>query len=199
MKKTISRFYFSLFLLLGTIIIFELVSLVNKLNLTKMFDKLSLDRGSTFSISNSRTKGGIIKIVLASSQTVIPNRDIKAKIIFNSFQEPISGLDVILSFDPNLISLVDISGNKEIFQEILVNDRTSGSLKITAYNPLKPLKGEQVLSFLTLRLLKNQTATINLKFEKEGETKDTNLISQITQNDILQEVEPLVLTPSPTR
>jgi len=189
------KLYLILLITLGIVIIFEAVSIVNLLN-TK--EKLSpTSSGVSKVVSQPEVKKGTMRIILEENQKIIPNQNLKAKIVFDSPTEEIGGADAILTFDPELVSITDLSGNKKIFQQIIINTKKQkeGQIKITAYQPLETLLGEQTLAFLTLRLLKNQPTVLEIEFLGADVVTDSNLVSQKNQRDILGKTQSLNLIP----
>jgi hypothetical protein len=191
------KIYFMLVLILGLVIIFEAISLINVLSIKQ---KIFAGINSTPVIYQpekkpEKTKEGIIKIVLEENQKIVPQQNLKAKIIFNSYDQLVAGVDLILNFDPKLISIIDASGNRNIFKQIIINTQKQkeGEIKITAYQPNQILKGEQIFAFLTFQILKEYPASIKIKFLGADVVTDSNLVSQTTQKDILSEVEGLNL------
>jgi len=189
-----SKIYFILLLALGMVIIFESVLVINALGIREKLVQVPMVKKI---IPQPEVKKGTIKVVLEENQKVVPNKDLKAKIVFDSQDEQIGGVDAILNFDPKLISVVNFSGNKEIFDQIIINTQKQkeGRIKITAYSPTKTLVGEQVLGSLTLRLLEKQPATLGIEFLGPDVFTDSNLVSQKTQKDVLSKVQSLKLTP----
>ena len=190
-----SKIYFILLLTLGLVIILESVWAVNTL---KVKEKLSQTPPPIQKIIPSpEVKRGTMEIVLEENQKVVPGKDIKAKLIFNSPDQPVAGVDAILTFDPKAISLVKVSGNSEIFNQIITNTQKQkeGRIKITAYQPKEDNVGTQVLASLTLRLLENKPATLGIEFLGPDVVTDSNLVSQKTQKDILGKVQSLNLVP----
>lgn len=189
-----SKIYFILLLTLGMVIIFESVLIINTLGLGEKLPSFPVIKKI---IPPVEVKKGTMKIILEENQKVAPNKNLKAKIVFDSPDEQIGGADVILNFDPKAISIVNISGNKEIFGQIIINTQKQkdGRIKITAYSPTKTLVEEQVLGSLTLRLLEKQPATLELEFLGPDVVTDSNLVSQKTQKDILGKVQGLKLNP----
>jgi hypothetical protein len=186
--------YFLLVVFLGLVIIFEAVSLINVLSVKQKVSTSSTYNPVTYQ-PEKQTEKGIIKIVLEENQKIIPQKNLKAKIIFNSYDQSVGGVDLILNFNPKLVSVVDVSSNKDIFKQIIVNTQKQkeGEIKITAYQPIKVLKGEQNFAFLTFQVLKESPASIKIKFLGENVVTDSNLVSLLTQKDILTEVEDLDL------
>jgi len=189
-----SKIYFILLLALGMVIIFESILIINALKFGEKLPQLPVVKKI---IPPVEVKKGAMEIILEENQKVILGKDIRAKIVFNSPEEAIAGVDAILTFDPKLISIVNISENKEIFSQIIVNTQKQkeGRIKITAYSPIKTLVGEQVLGSLALRLLDKQPATLGIEFLGPDVVTDSNLVSQKTQKDILSKVQSLKLIP----
>lgn len=188
-----SKVYFILLLTLGIVIIFESISIINTLRLTESLPQLPVIKKI---IPPTETKKGTMEIKLEENQVVVVNKDLKAKLEFNSPEEEIAGVDAILTFDPKAVSIVNISGNNQIFNQIIINTQKQkeGRVKITAYQPKKELRNSQVFAFLTLRLLQNQPATLGIEFLGPDVVTDSNLVSQQTQKDILSKVQSLKLT-----
>jgi hypothetical protein len=193
-----SSLYFILLLGLGLVIIFESIFIVNSLSAIGKKTRLSTTGKPPTPLSpQTEIKEGVIKITLKENQKIVPNKDIDAIISFNSPKEAIAGVDVILNFDPKLISFENISENKKIFDQIIVNTQKQkeGRIKITAYQPKSILKGEQVLANLTFKLLEKNQAGIKIEFLGPDVVTDSNLVSQANQKDILGKVESLILIP----
>jgi len=192
-----STIYFLLVLILGLIIILGAISLINVLSIKQ---KIITSNTSTPVVyqpekKQEKTKKGMIKIALEENQKITPQKNLKAKIMFSSYEETVGGVDLILNFDPNLISIVDVIGNKDIFKQTIVNTQKQkeGEIKITARQPTQVLKGEETLAYLTFKLLKESSASIKIKFLGPEVVTDSNLVSQVTQKDILEKVENLNL------
>ena len=193
---SLNKMHFLFMLILGLLIIFEAVSLVNILNVKqKLSTSPKFNLSSLVTQQEKNKEGGIIKVVLEENQKVVPKKTLKAKIAFNSYEEPIGGVDIILIFDPKLISIADISGNRNIFKQIIINTQKQkeGEIKITAYQPTQILKGEAILASLSFQLLEKTPTSIAVKFLRPGEIIDSNLVSQTTQKDILEKIENLNL------
>lgn len=200
MKKQIKaqypKIYFVLLLILGIVIIFESVLIVKTLRFREKTPQLQPPIVKKI-IPTIEAKKGSMKVLLEENQKVISNKDLKAKIVFDSQDEQIGGVDAILVFDPKAISVVNISGNKEIFEQIIVNTQKQkeGEIKITAYQPKKEIRNAQVLASLTLRLLQNKPASLKIKFLGPDVSTDSNLIAQKTQKDILENTQSINLIP----
>jgi len=194
-RKKLSQIYFILLLTLGVVIIFESVIIVNTLRIREALLQVSPPIQKI--IPQPEVKKGKMEIVLEENQKIIPSQNLKAKIIFDSQDELVGGVDAILSFDPKAISIVNVSGNKEIFNQIIINTQKQkeGKIRITAYQPKKNLLQEEALAFLTFRLLKKQSAKLELEFMGPDVITDSNLVSQKSQKDILGKVQSLNLIP----
>lgn len=197
-QKPTTKIYFILLLFLGLIIIWESVLIVNNLLIKERSVQLpeAIPTITTvISKSTPEAKRGIIKISLEENQQIVPNATIKAKVELISPDEEIGGADVILIFDPRVISLEKITGNNEIFDQIVVNNQKQkeGRVKITAYQPKIEIKETQTLAFVTFRLLENKPTSLGIEFLGPDAVTDSNLVSQKTQKDILGEVQPLTL------
>jgi len=193
-KAQHSKIYFILLLTLGVIIIFESVLVINSITFGEKLPQIPAVKKT---IPPVETKKGTMKVILEENQKVALNKDLKAKIVFDSPDEQIGGVDAILNFDQKAISIVNISGNKEIFNQIIINTQKQkeGRINITAYSPIKTLVGEQVLGSLALRLLREQPATLGIEFLGPDVVTDSNLVSQKTQKDVLSKVQSLKLIP----
>jgi len=192
------KVYFLSILVLGLVIIFDIVSLINVLDTQKYLSKSATPNPVIPTPAKKREiikEEGTIKIILEENQKIVSKKNLNAKIIFNSPHQPIGGMDVILNFDPKIVSVVDISENKKIFRQIITNTQKQkeGEIKITAYQPTGVLMGEETLASLTFQLLKETPTSIKIKFLGPEVVTDSNLVSQTTQKDILREVENLNL------
>lgn len=193
MKKEISQNHFLLMLLLALVVLVESVWIVGSLQ-----KSTSLPTAPTMLQKIiPQTKKGIISLSLKEGQKVSVGQNLSAQISFNSPEEAAAGADIILTFDPQMISVTNIVGNKTVFEEIIANTQkqTTGKIKITAYSPTQTLLGEQILATLTIRLLKNQPATLGLEFLGPDVVTDCNLVAQKTHKDILGKVQTLRLIP----
>jgi hypothetical protein len=187
--------HFILLVLLALVIVVESISIVS--NLT---NKQRLARSSAVIPKNifaPEAKKGTMGITLNQGQTVVSSQNLKGQIVFDSSSEPLAGIDVILTFDPKLITILDISPNKDLFDQALVNlqQKDKGRIKITAYQPKKNIVGKLVLANISFRLLENQPAVIGIEFLGPDRVTDSNLVSKTTQKDILSSVQSLKLTP----
>jgi hypothetical protein len=193
--KKLSQIYFIILLALGLVIIFESVTIVNTLKIRESLLKVSPIIPKI--APPIETKRGKMEILLEENQKIIPYQNLKAKIIFDSKGEPVGGIDAILSFDPKAISIVNISLNREIFSQIVINNQKQeeGRIKITAYQPTKNLTQEEKLASITFRLLQKQPTTLGLEFLGTDVVTDSNLVSQKSQKDILGSVKSLNLSP----
>lgn len=120
----------------------------------------------------------------------------QVKLIFDSGNQSISGLDAILIFDPKIINLETITENKQLFNQIVINKQrqTLGQIRITAYLPKTMLVGRQILADFSYQNLKNQSTQITCQFNKIGDTADSNLLDQSQPpKDLLGEVRPLII------
>ena len=189
-----SNNYFILLVLLALVIVVESVLIVNSLGSKQ---KLTQSTVIPKNIYLPEVKKGTMGIILNQGQKVITGQSLKGQLIFDSLNEPLAGIDAILTFDPKLITMVDISPNKELFDQALVNQqqKDKGLIKITAYQPRKSVVGKLVLANIGFRLLKNQPAVIGIEFLGPDRVTDSNLVSKATQKDILSSVQSLKLTP----
>jgi len=196
-----NNLYLILLLALGLLIIFESVSIVsNKLGsrekqIPNQPPLINKEESSPQKTVEEEKAKATMSIVLDDNQKAASGRNIRAKVIFNSPREAVAGADAILTFDPKLVSITDIQGNKKIFGQIIINNQkqSEGRVKITAYQPIKTLTGEQELAFLTLHLLENRKATLAVEFLGMEASTDSNLISQESEKDILEEAQSLEL------
>lgn len=193
MNKEISQNHFLLILLLALVVLVESIWIVGSLQkptglptTATMIEKII-----------PQNKKGIISAVLKEGELVKVGRNLSAQIVFESPDEAVTGADVTLTFDPQLISISNLSRNKQVFEDIIINTQKqkSGRIRITAYSPVKPLIGSQILASLNLQLLKNQPATLGIEFLGEDVVTDSNLISRATLKDILGKTQPLRLIP----
>jgi len=190
-----SNYYFILLVLLALLVVVESVLIVNSLKSKQKLTQLSTVIPKN--IYTPEVKKGIMGITLNQGQAVVTGQNLKGQLVFNSLSEPLAGIDAILTFDPKLITMVDISPNKELFDQALVNQqqKDKGRIKITAYQPKKNIVGKLVLANISFRLLKNQPAVIGIEFLGPDRVTDSNLVSKATQKDILSSVQSLKLTP----
>ncbi len=144
----------------------------------------------------TKIPGGKINLILEKGQIVKAGINLNAQLKFST-GEPIVSTDVILEFNPQLIAISRITGNENIFEQILINQEktTDGKIKITTYLPKKTIKGEEVLATINFRLLRQEPTEIKIAFLGVNHTTDSNLVSQATLTDILTEVESLQLKP----
>lgn len=185
----LSKIYLLLVITLGLFVLVESVVIVNHLQKVKM--PVRLPSGERL-VSTLELKKGTLAIIPKEEPSQL-REDFIAQLIINSLDESIIGVDVILNFDPEILKVVKISPNQDLFEQITVNQKqqTEGRIKITAYLPKEELTGEYLFSFLTLRLLKDQPTDLEIEFIGPDRVTDSNLISQKTQKDILGDVQSL--------
>lgn len=193
MNKETNQNHFLLMLLLALVVLVESVWIVGSMQkstglptATTMIEKII-----------PQTKKGVISAVLKEGELVQVGKNLSAQITFESPDEAVTGVDVTLTFDPELISVSNIVGNKQVFEDIIVNTQKqkSGRIRITAYSPVTNLVGNQILTSLNIKLLKNQSATLGIEFLGEEVGTDSNLFSKATLKDILGKTQPLRLIP----
>lgn len=186
--------FFLVLIVLAVVVILEVIVVVAKLKEEKVSD---LPKAVKNVLPTTKSKKGSLEFVLDPGQVIKVGQDVKAQLFFESPEEPIAGVDTILTFDPQLMSVVDITGNKDLFEQLIVNrqEQQTGRLKITAYLPKKTLLGRYILANVVVRLLKNQPAVLDIEFLGPDRVTDSNLVSQKTQLDILGSVFSLKLTP----
>ncbi len=186
--------FFLILIILAVVIVLEIIVVISKTREEKVSE---LPKAVKNVIPVAKGKKGSLEFALDSNQVVKAGQNVKAQLFFESPAEPIAGVDVVLTFDPQLISVVDIVGNKDLFEQLIVNhqEQQTGRLKITAYLPKKTLLGKYSLASFTVRPLKDQPAVLDIEFLGPDRITDSNLVSQKTQLDILGSVLSLKLTP----
>lgn len=185
--------YFILLVVLAVVVLVESVMIVNSLKGRTKSSPSLIPKN----IFVPEIKKGTMSLILSPGQTVKAGQGVEAQLIFDSLSEKLAGIDAILTFDPKLITLAEINPNKELFDQILVNQqqKDKGRIKITAYQPKNNIVGKQTLANLTVKLLKNQAAVLGIEFLGPDRVTDSNLVSKATQKDILSSIQPLKLTP----
>lgn len=184
MKKTSqqqSKLYLILLAILAIAIIGESLFIINRFK-----NKGSLPI-KPFSTAKLGFHEGVLKIVAIDEQN--------AQVVFDSNNESLSGADVIIVFDPKLISITDIQANPKIFQQTIINKNQidEGRIKIISYLPKEKIISEQVLAEFSFKRLKNQATIIDLEFLGVDRISDSNLVSQTSQKDILGDIIALEL------
>ena len=134
---------------------------------------------------------------MATLSVVWEKQPSKAKIVFDSPTIAVSGADAILTFDPKLVKIGQITPNADLFNQIFANrtQEATGKIKITAYLPKKPLIGAQTLATFDFELLTKKAVVVSLEFTSPGQSADSNLVSWESQQDILSRVVPLKVEP----
>lgn len=188
-----NKYFFLILIVLAIVIVLEVIVVISKTR----GEKATLPQAVKNVIPAVKSKKGSLQFVLDPGQTVKAGQNVKAQLFFESPAEPIAGVDALLTFDPNLMSVVDIVGNKDVFEQLIVNrqEQQTGRLKITAYLPKKTLLGKYSLASFTVRPLKDQPVVLDIEFLGPDRVTDSNLVSQKTQLDILGSVLSLKLTP----
>jgi len=194
-KLNWKAWYHVLVLLLASLILIESILITN--NLTKRNRTTALPAIVPKPIISPERKEGSLALALMPEQTVQVNQDLKVQLSYDSPEEIIDGIEAILTFDPALISVSEITPNKKLFEQIIINNQEEkqGRITITAYMPSKPVKGKDSLADLTIRLLKNQETVLGIEFLGPDRITDSNMVSQLSQKDILDSVQSLTLTP----
>lgn len=180
--------------ILGAVIILETIVVIYKTRSGKETSQ-SL-RSITNVVPRTKAKGNL-QLALDANQAVQAGQNIKAQLLFESTLEPISGADAIITFDPQLVSIVEAVGNKDLFEQIIINrqEMQTGRIKITAYMPKKTLLGKFTLAYFTIKLLKDQPSVLDIEFLGPDRITDSNLVSEKSQLDILGSVLSLKLAP----
>lgn len=179
MENQPKKIYFLIILVLGLFLILESLVLVNQMK------EKALPVTETPPVATPR---GILSIVQTTAG--------QGAVMVDT-PEPLAGVDVILAFDPELVSVSQFKGNPELFEQVLVNtvQQKEGRIKLTAYSPYKVVEGEQTLANFNFRLLKDEPAKIEIEFLGPDRLTDSNLVSQASQKDVLGQVLPLNLAP----
>lgn len=187
-----SNFHLILFLILAIILVGVSTIILRKFKSTKK----TVIPPITEEQNLKKSEKANLEIVLDKGQTIKLNQDLKAQIVFDTVGGIINGADVILKFDPKLVAITEISGNSEVFKQVIVNQqkKEEGKIKITAYLPKADIQGKYTLAFLNLRLLENKPANLEIEFLGPNQLQDSNLISKTDpQKDILESTYPLRL------
>lgn len=182
---------FVLLISLALIVIVESVYIIEQLTPSSILPGV-IQR----TVSPLKTPSGTMSLRLSEDQTVKVGAELDTQLML-TVEEPIASADVVLEFNPQLVSISRITGNKNLFEQILINQQkeTEGIIKITAYLPKKTIKGEETLATISFQLLQNQPTEIKISYLGVDETIDSNLVSQATLTDILSQVENLELRP----
>lgn len=187
-KVWLKKIQFILFLGLSLLVIVESLTIIEGLEKTSLILPLPGSR-------QVKPLPGSLKLVLEENQTVQPQQNLAAKIMFDGGGETVAGVDAVLTFDPKALALITLEGNPDLFEQILINrhQEDQGRLKITAYLPKKLIKDQATLAFLTFRLLKSESTVLGIEFRGVNTTQDSNLVSQKNNQDVLGRVASLIL------
>lgn len=199
-KYDFSFLYFLAICLLALVVMMESVSLLGYFPSRQKLTSVSRPPSEAIVPTQPKRLPGFMSIILAGEQKIIPNKTIKTQLIFASANTPIAGVDAIIRFDPKLVMVEQITPNKKVFDQILINrqQEKEGRIKITAYSPgeISQLIGPMTLAFMDLKLFKNAPTLVELEFEEVGNLGDSNLIPEgFPFEDLLGEVYPLFLEP----
>jgi hypothetical protein len=181
-RKDISFIYFIIVCLLAMVVLLESLVLIR--------------HGQPVRTANIQPTPTIAKKQLGSMELVSLS-ETQVKLVFNSPEIPIGGVDAIILFDPKVLKIVNITPIKNLFNQFVTNDTqaTTGLIKITAYYPQKQLTGTQIVAILDIQYLKKIPTSLALEFKGAQLPADSNLTSQIDQQDVLGTVKPLMLNP----
>ncbi len=139
-------------------------------------------------------RSGKIFLSLDKSEAKV-GETVKAEIMINTGDKTISGVDVVIKFDPAsltmLTSQVTASESAE-FTTFPVNkvDSTAGEIKFSALTaPDGGFSGETSIGSFLLQPAKTGKLDLRIVFNGAGDTKDANLAERVSGEDILGEVK----------
>ncbi|MGB9911688.1 MAG: cohesin domain-containing protein [Microgenomates group bacterium] len=179
MEKKEIPIIFILGLILSIFIFWQIGSFLNKF----FWVKTPSIQKNLFSFQEEKKSG---KIELAIKKEETSEKNLSINLLIESNKYPIEGVDAIIKFDPKKISFQKISFNRNLFKQNILNQekKDEGILLVTSYQPIEKVLGKNILANLTFSPLDKGTSKIEIIFNKQGERKDSNLVSQ--GEDILE-------------
>lgn len=188
-KKLILLFF------LGILVILELVwvaSRVNRISLNWYLSQLS-------QLKKERETKKVGLSLSPQRETFEVGETFFLRVNLNSLGYRISGADVILSYDPRLLEVVDADDKTSGIQVVTFNkslasypvnkvDPKEGTIKFAvAFDPELSVSGEGTLATIVFKVLKPGVAAINFDFTPSV-TTDSNVGLYGKAEDILSEV-----------
>jgi len=180
-----------------TILILGILSLLGLIELVWAASYLGT---SPKPLAPSRAGGGVLLEFSPAQKILSVGDEFEVKLLLDTKNLKTSGADVLITFDPSILAVVDADGNSEngtqirpglLYQRYPVNevDSQSGRIGFSAASvPPKTFGGKGVLAYLRLKALKPGVATLKIEFEK-GRTDDSNVVAaQSGGRDILDKV-----------
>lgn len=137
-----------------------------------------------------------VNSVFASSLILNPpfgnvdaGKDLSLDVVLKGEEEVIDGVDVVVSYDVNLLRVKEIKDGK-FFGSYPLKKDDNGKIRITALAPKDGVKifGDIVVVTLNFEILDSGSTKINLEFT-EGDTKESNAPVHGTTLDSLKEVK----------
>ncbi|MCH7730794.1 hypothetical protein IID21_04765, partial [Patescibacteria group bacterium] len=146
-----------------------------------------LNQGAIGNISQE----GRLSLVLTTESATLDEEFI-VDILADGGQKSADGVDVLLSFDPAVISLVQINETKA-FKDYFQMQELEGLVKITALaDKDNPAEGTNVVASLTFKAFQEGETKIEFSLN-EDDTTDSNITGRFTGRDVLTTVDNLRL------
>ena len=146
-----------------------------------------LNQGAIGDISQE----GRLSLVLTTESATL-DEEFTVDILADGGQKSADGVDVLLSFDPAVISLVQINETKA-FKDYFQMQELEGLVKITALaDKDNPAEGTNVVASLTFKAFQEGETKIEFSLN-EDDTTDSNITGRFTGRDVLTTVDNLRL------
>jgi len=139
---------------------------------------------------------GVYNIEL-SKKSISIGESVEAKIMFYAKEKVLDGSDVILKFDPEVLTAGDISQKGEYFNHYPREyiDNQKGIIKVSGYTLDLQSPMESPVMLFTIPFTAKNTGKVTLSFDfQKGKTNLTTLIEHQTSRNILGQTDTVSLT-----
>lgn len=176
-----------------------ITSIVGLVVLVELLWGVSYLGRTSLPLKRTQAEEGAILLLTPAQKSLSVGEELEVRVDLKTNNLKVSGVDVILSYDPSLIEVLDTDGDSQngvqlrpglLFPQYPVNevDSTSGRIGFSAAAlPPKTFAGEGTLAYIKLRALKQGTATLRIEFT-EGKTTDSNVVAAGRGDDVLDKV-----------
>ncbi|QQG44208.1 MAG: hypothetical protein HYW86_05110 [Candidatus Roizmanbacteria bacterium] len=183
-----------IFPILLVILLIAVAFFIYKKNLVKNEGAVSTSIAPSVAPSIALVKGSLTLLPNPSKKPLVAGETIYLNVSADSSNSSITGYDVVVKYDPSVVSYVSQKNLLSDFQVFAQND--NGKLSLTGIKKISVTSTvtfqNTVISELTFKALKSGKASFEIEF-LPGSKKDSNLIDD-KNNDVLGTVNGVEIT-----
>ena len=164
--------------------------IVNSLDYSTLLTGLLNEGG----INNISEDGRLI--LALNSESAAAGEEFTVDLIADVGENSADGVDIVLSYDPTMVSLVQVNETKA-FTNYTKSQELEGLLRLTALaDKDEPVVGINVVASLIFEALQEGESRIEFSLG-EGDTIESNIASRLSGQDTLSTVDNLLLNVTP--